>query len=624
MRRAALGIVLGAGLLLPAGAAHAAVGLAPTGDTRFPERAFVLTLPKDTRLAPGDVSVTENGGPVHGLRTAPVGARRRATLGVVLAIDASSSMRGDAYEGALEAARVFAEERNPKQPFAIVTFGSESKVLLPFTTLDGEIQDALDSPGTPSGGTHMYDATLRAVQLVKKSGLRGGFIVVLSDGTDHGSSAGTDEVVAAARAAHVRIYSVGLQSPVFDQEALQALAETGGGEYSEATSAGELEGIYRALGAQLSNAHVLSYRSLVRPGQRVDVRATVAGLGSAAAAYTAPKLRLAGVTPPPKDDEGAGWDSSGARIALFAIVVLLLTGAFALALRSRRRTPRDRVSLYVRKAGEEPDEEERTLTGRLAAHAERSLASTDWWGGFATSVEVAAVQRSAGEVVVISAIVALSLAVLVSSVTGSVVLGLLAIVIVAVGEWVWIRARMRRERRLFADQLADHLAVVGGSLRVGHSLPGALNSALEEAADPTRREFARAVADERLGMPLEEALQDVAARMDNREVEHVALLAKLQREAGADAAEMVDQVVSTVRERQELRRMVRTLTAQGRLSQLVLSFLPLGSLVFLTIVYGDYVDPLYNTAGGHLVLALAAVLVIVGSLVIRRIVTFRV
>jgi tight adherence protein B len=165
---------------------------------------------------------------------------------------------------------------------------------------------------------------------------------------------------------------------------------------------------------------------------------------------------------------------------------------------------------------------------------------------------------------------------------------------------------------------------VGGSLRVGHSLTGALTSALDEAPDPARREFARAVQDERLGMPLEEALELVSERMDNREVEHISLLAKLQREAGADAGEMVDQVVSTVRERQELRRMVRTLTAQGRFSQLVLTLMPIGSLLFLTVAYNDYVYPLYHTSAGHIVLGLAAVLLLCGALAIRKIVTFKV
>ena len=93
-----------------------------------------------------------------------------------------------------------------------MTFGTESNVLQRFTTLDDEIQGALDDPGATGGGTHMYDAALRSIGLIRDAHLQGGFLVVLSDGTDHGSSATSDQVVAAARAAHVRIYTVGLES----------------------------------------------------------------------------------------------------------------------------------------------------------------------------------------------------------------------------------------------------------------------------------------------------------------------------------------------------------------------------------------------------------------------------
>jgi tight adherence protein B len=619
MRRAALALVVGAAVLAgPAGQASAAISLSPTGDAKFPRRAFVVTLPESSRLAPEQVNVTENGAPVHGLRTAPVGASRRARLGVVLAIDASSSMRGAAFDSAIEAARAFASERNPQQPLALVTFGTGSSVLQPFTTLDSEIQAALDEPGTPRGGTDMYDAALRSVKLIDKSGLQGGFVVVLSDGTDHGSTAVNDDVVAAARAARVRVYTVGLQSEAFDPDALAALADAGGGSYSEATSADELQEIYRVLGAQLSNAHVLSYRSLVSPGKHVKVRATITGLGAATASYTAPKLRLEGVTAAPPSDDGLGWDSAGARALIVIVVVGLLALSIALFLRARLRSPRDRVAQFIKA----PDEAGTTLTGRLAAGAERSISNASAWEGLAETLDIAGIRYTAGEVVIGTAVAAISLAFLISSLAGPV--GLLPLVVVPLGVWLFIRHRIRRERRRFGDQLADHLAVVGGSLRVGHSLTGALASALDEAPQPARREFARAVTDERLGMPLEEALEGVSERMDNREIEHISLLAKLQREAGADAGEMVDQVVATVRERQELRRTVRTLTAQGRFSQMVLTLMPVGSLLFLTVAAGDYVDPLYTTPIGHIVLGVAAVLLLCGALAIRKIVSFKV
>jgi tight adherence protein B len=619
MRRIAPTLVVGVLVLLAfAGEAFAAISLSPAGGTKFPRRTFVVTLPESARLGPSQISVTENGVPVHDLSTTPVGASRRAKLGVVLAIDASSSMQGDAFTGALDAARAFGRERNPRQPLALITFGTGSRLLQPFTTLDEEIQAALDEPGTPSGGTDMYDATLRSVQLVRKAGLQGGFVVLLSDGSDHGSTATADTVAAAARAAHVRLYTVGLASPAFDPEALTALAEAGGGRYSEATSAGELQEIYRALGAELSTAHVLTYHSLASPGRHVKVLATVDGIGSATASYRSPELSLPHSTQTRTDD--ANLDSSAGRVLIVVVVVGLLALALLLLLGSRRRRPRDRVAQFI--SAPEEDPAGATLTGRLAAGAERSISNATTWEGLASALEIAAIDYTAGQVVLGSALAAVSLSMLFGSLAGPI--GFLPLVLVPLGVWLFVRYRIQRERRLFGDQLADHLAVVGGSLRVGHSLTGALAASIDQAADPTRREFARAVADERLGMPLEDALAAIADRMENREVEHISLLAKLQREAGADAGEMVDQVVATVRERQDLRRMVRTLTAQGRFSQLVLSLMPIGSLAFLTITYGDYVDPLYHTGAGHIVLGVAAVLLLCGALAISKIVSFKV
>ena len=397
--------------------ADAAVSLSPTGESPFPEREYVLTLPEHSRLADGQVQVSEDGKPVRGLRVAPVGADRRARLGVVLAIDASSSMRGRAFAEAFDAARAFAHERNGRQPFALVTFGTESRVALPFTDDENRIGDAVRSPGTPSGGTHMYDAALRSVKLVGDSGLPGGFVVVLSDGTDHGSKAGSEEVLAAARHANVRVYTVGLRSNRFDPEALGKLAEGGGGDYSEADSATELREIYRALGAQLSNAYTIRYRSLAGPGRPVHVRAAVAGHGTAGATYRSPRLGVGG----PAATERSGWDSPFAMAAAIALVVGLLGLALLMVLRSRLQTTRERVAQFVR-SPEEDSGDAPSLTGRLAAGAERSLSKTGWWQGFATEVDVAEIRYSPGGVVVIASVAALCLGFLTASATGSAVL----------------------------------------------------------------------------------------------------------------------------------------------------------------------------------------------------------
>src|SRR5256886_16504851 len=135
--------------------------------------------------------------------------------------------------------------------------------------------------------------------------------------------------------------------------------------------------------------------------------------------------------------------------------------------------------------------------------------------------------------------------------------------------------RIEKKRRLFGDQLPDNLDVVASGLRAGHSLVGGLSLVVKDAAEPSRTEFQRVIADEQLGVPLEDALSVVAQRMKSREVEQVALVSSLQRETGSNSAEVLDRVIENIRERQGLRRLVRTLTAQGRMARWVVSLLPL-------------------------------------------------
>jgi tight adherence protein B len=166
--------------------------------------------------------------------------------------------------------------------------------------------------------------------------------------------------------------------------------------------------------------------------------------------------------------------------------------------------------------------------------------------------------------------------------------------------------------------------VLASALRAGHSLVGALSVVVDDAPEPSRREFRRVVADEQLGVPLEEALGVVADRMHNRDLEQVALVAALQRETGANSAEVLDRISDTVRERAALRRLVRTLTAQGRMARWIVSALPVALLLVISVLNPSYMTPMYHRTPGQVLLFLAALMVISGSLVIRKIVNIRV
>jgi tight adherence protein B len=161
-------------------------------------------------------------------------------------------------------------------------------------------------------------------------------------------------------------------------------------------------------------------------------------------------------------------------------------------------------------------------------------------------------------------------------------------------------------------------------MRAGQSFAGALSVAVQDAPEPAKREFERVVSDERLGVPLEESLGTVVERMENRDLHQVALVAALQREAGSNSAEVLDRVADTIRDRVALRRLISSLTAQGRLSRWVVTLIPVGLAMYLALTAPDYLDPLLKTTVGNVMLAVAIVMCIAGSMVIKRIVDIKV
>ena len=122
---------------------------------------------------------------------------------------------------------------------------------------------------------------------------------------------------------------------------------------------------------------------------------------------------------------------------------------------------------------------------------------------------------------------------------------------------------MTRKRKAFAEQLPDNLDVLASALRAGHSLVGALTVVADDATEPSKAEFRRVLQEEQFGVDLEDALQIAVKRMDNQDLDQVALVARLQREVGSNSAEVLDRVIETVRGRMELRRLVRTPDRSG-------------------------------------------------------------
>ena len=183
-----------------------------------------------------------------------------------------------------------------------------------------------------------------------------------------------------------------------------------------------------------------------------------------------------------------------------------------------------------------------------------------------------------------------------------------------------VRRLVRRRRTRFADQLGDTVQAIGSAMRAGHGISAAISMQLDDLPQPTQEELRRVIAAERIGVPFERALDEAVVRMASTDLEQVALVASLQRDTGGNGAEALDRVVETIRGRDDVRRLVSTLTAQGRMSRWVLTGLPVGLTLVMSVVGHGYLTPLLTTGLGHLLTAVACLMLVVGSVWIGHVV----
>jgi tight adherence protein B len=305
----------------------------------------------------------------------------------------------------------------------------------------------------------------------------------------------------------------------------------------------------------------------------------------------------------------------------FFVAAMLALVAFA-ALGGKRRNVVARLASFVSvQVPASKKAQRRSLVDHGLVRLERSVSGGERWKRFERALEIARIKVPARQI--------LAATVLGTVVTGFVfalispIFAVAALVVPLVVREI-IRHKLDAVRNSFAEQLPDTLQVLASSLRAGHSFVGALAVVVAEAPDPTRSEFQRVVADEQLGVSIEDGLRTVADRMGSRELEQVALVAELQREAGGNMAEVLDTVVETIRERFDLRRLVQTLTAQGRLARWIVSLLPVALALILSFLNPAYMSPLFKTTTGHVLIVIAAVMVVSGSLIIKKIVDIKV
>lgn len=314
---------------------------------------------------------------------------------------------------------------------------------------------------------------------------------------------------------------------------------------------------------------------------------------------------------------------AGLAAAAVSVVAGALLGGAVFALVGRRQTVAQRVGAYVTLRRDDSESEQSLVERALGDRKARKLVRSPLLTRLRTEMEVAEIDIGLEQLLGYVVVAILLVGGLLVLKTHSPVAALLALVVPGAALMA-IRMRADRKRRMFADQLPDNLQVIASAMRSGQTFVGALKAVLEDAPEPSARELRRAVLDEQLGIPLADALAQVTERMRSQDFKHVAIVASLQRETGGNTAEVIELVAETVRQRIEIRRLVRSLTAQGRLSGGVLAGLPVALLLFISLINPGYVHPLYHTTTGLVALGVSMGLVVCGGFVIRKIIKIEV
>lgn len=204
------------------------------------------------------------------------------------------------------------------------------------------------------------------------------------------------------------------------------------------------------------------------------------------------------------------------------------------------------------------------------------------------------------------------------------VTGLLAAFLFLAADFVFVQRRVSRRLNNFQRQLADCLSLVANSLRAGFSFLQTMEIISREMEPPMSTEFERVMRDTSLGKSLDEALHDMDERVGSADFSLVVTAVLIQQQVGGNLATILDTIRETISERIRLRREIGTLTAQGRATGIILACIPIALFMFFYLTSPEFIKPLLTTSIGHLAIGAAAVMEIIGFIIITKIVDIKI
>jgi tight adherence protein B len=546
---------------------------------------------------------------------------------VVLLVDTSGSMRSGGLDGAKAAGRVLVQQLPANVRLGVVSFSDQPRVLVRPTTDRAAALSAIDRL-TAKGETSLYDGVITAVKASGNSGDRR--VLLLSDGGDTVSSATLANAVRSL-ATGVTLDAVAYRTDESQGAVLASLARAGQGRVVNAATATAL------IGAFADTAHQIASQVQLRVRVPAGVSGSVPLVVSAATGNDTVTARsvvvLGGATAAQGATDGSGlptrvlhaslleatpWPLIGVAFAVVLLSVLLLLAPLFESTSRKRTRQLELYSLQGRRTQALPTGA--PSTGIVMEAAQGMVQRSGHEAAAGLRLDRAGMALRPAEWLVLRATITLGAAILLLLLGRSIWWGLLGLLGGVVATEAYVRIKVRRRLRAFERQLPDVLTLVASSLSTGFSLHQSLDAVAQDAADPVSTELYRALAETRIGAELTDALDRLANRMDSENMRWTTMAIRIQQQVGGNLGETLRTTATTLREREQLRRMVRGLSAEGRLSAYILIGLPIGLFGYMLLTNHDYIALLWTTGLGWLMLAGAFVGMVVGSFWMSRVV----
>ncbi len=608
----------------------------------FPNISMYISFSEDSEIGVQELGrenfiITENGKNIENFEIKKIGEISEP-MGIALAVDASGSMQGNPIEDAKSASRVFIDAMRDIDKITVVGFSDTATLYSSFTSDKQRLENAVAGI-VANGETALFDGIIKGIEQFNNfKDLKHKYLVVLSDGADTVSTKTAVDCINKASSAGITVYSIALLSNEFNPRDLEHIALSTNGELLKTADSNELIGLYSSISEKIRNQYKITYRSSAATVEKISSLISISAGGyndSIEISYENPFVTLSGNGVISKSQSSLSmtkisilnlwWMRLLIYILIFASVTLFIY-IISTVMIPGKPSLKGRMDYYLYNASDitaESETGEKKKTGffsRFSKATNKASGNARYGELFDLKLRRAGMNISGTKFVTMHMVAVVVVTAAVFILTKNFLVTLAVVVFIIFIPFLLINFKTNQRIKKFNEQLPDTLQLVEGALKAGYSLNQSLVMVINETKPPISEEFRITLNEIRMGISEKAALENMAKRINSELFDWVILAVNIQREVGGNLAEIMDIIANTIREKERVLRQIKALTAEGKLSAYVLIGLPIILGIALSILNKAYISVLFSTKIGFMMLALAAILMIIGIVWILRIV----